>query len=99
MQGHTAIPILACLVYAVGILLGRAFFAKRERWNWRYTLAAWNALLSIFSVIGMVRTAPHLFHNLTTLSLRDNLCLDPRISYGSGSTGLWVQFFVLSKFP
>ena len=28
-----------------------------------------------------------------------NLCLDPRSMYGSGSTGLWVQLFILSKLP
>merc|ERR1719223_1257804 len=33
------------------------------------------------------------------MSLRDNLCVYPQISYGSGSSGLWLQLFVLSKFP
>ena len=99
MQDNTWVPIFAVALYGLGIVGGRAYFAKRERLHYRYTLAAWNAFLSIFSFIGMIRTAPHLFHNMYHMSLRDNLCLDPRGTYGSGSTGLWVQFFVLSKFP
>jgi hypothetical protein len=99
MQAHTWLPIVACVLYVVGIVGGQAYFATRERWNWRYSLAAWNLFLSVFSLMGMLRTAPHLFHNMLTLSFRDNMCHDPRVTYGSGSTGLWVQFFVLSKFP
>ena len=99
MQGHTWLPIATVVFYAIAITAGKAFFAQRERLNWRYTMAAWNLFLSVFSFMGMIRTAPHLLHNMTHLSMRDNLCLDPRTTYGSGSTGLWVQFFVLSKFP
>jgi hypothetical protein len=32
-------------------------------------------------------------------SWKENFCMDPESSYGSGSTGLWVQLFILSKFP
>ena len=99
MKGQPGIPVAACVLYAVSIYYGQAFFAKRDRWNWRYTLAFWNLFLSTFSLVGMLRTAPHLIHNLTHLSFRDNMCLDPRTTYGSGSTGLWVQLFILSKFP
>lgn len=73
--------------------------ADKKPWSWRRTLALWNLSLSVFSIMGMLRVAPHLFHNLRTYSLRDNLCNDPESMYGSGTTGLWVQMFVLSKFP
>lgn len=59
----------------------------------------WNFSLSLFSWIGAFRTAPQLIHNLSTMSLRDNVCMNPEISFGSGSSGLWVQLFILSKFP
>ena len=61
--------------------------------------ALWNLGLSLFSWIGFFRTMPHLLHNLTHFSVRDNICRDPEAMFGSGSTGLWVQLFVLSKFP
>mmetsp|Transcript_4354 Transcript_4354/g.8370 ORF Transcript_4354/g.8370 Transcript_4354/m.8370 type:complete len:292 (-) Transcript_4354:184-1059(-) len=99
MQKHPELPVVALVAYAVLIVLGRKAMETREPWKWRNILAAWNLMLSLFSWVGAFRTAPQLFHNLYHLSLRDNLCLDPEITYGSGSTGLWVQLFVLSKFP
>ena len=99
MTNYPSIPVVACMLYAALIFGGQYYFSKREPLKWRSTLAAWNLFLSVFSTMGMLRTAPQLAHNLVTSSLRDNLCEDPRISYGSGSTGLWVQLFILSKFP
>mmetsp|Transcript_18350 Transcript_18350/g.27734 ORF Transcript_18350/g.27734 Transcript_18350/m.27734 type:complete len:246 (+) Transcript_18350:103-840(+) len=99
MSNHPMIPIVACVIYCILIFGGQYLMKNRECWKWRNTLAAWNFLLSVFSGIGMVRTLPHLLHNLATYSFRDNFCLDPRTTYGSGSTGLWVQLFILSKFP
>jgi hypothetical protein len=99
MQNHPLVPLVACLLYGIGIVAGRAAMAKHSRFNWRYTLAAWNLSLSVFSIFGMLRTLPHLVHNLTSMSIMENLCNDPRVTYGSGSTGLWVQLFILSKFP
>jgi hypothetical protein len=99
MQERPMIPIWACLIYVAGIVAGRAYFAKRDAWSWRGALAFWNLGLSLFSWIGAFRTAPQLYYNLTTYPLRSNLCDDPAALYGSGSTGLWVQLFILSKFP
>lgn len=99
MVGKPWVPILACILYALFIVVGQKYFANRDRWHWKYTLAAWNLALSAFSFVGMCRTAPNLFHNLYYYSWKENLCLDPESHYGSGSTGLWVQLFVLSKFP
>jgi len=59
----------------------------------------WNFSLSLFSFIGLSRTLHQLVHNLHKDSLWDNLCNDPESQFGSGSTGLWVQLFILSKFP
>ncbi|EED89131.1 long chain fatty acid elongase [Thalassiosira pseudonana CCMP1335] len=99
MQDRPMIPIIACVAYVVLIVLGRAYMKDRPAWSWRRILAVWNLSLSLFSWIGAIRTAPQLYYNLTTYSLRDNLCDDPAALYGSGSTGLWVQLFILSKFP
>jgi hypothetical protein len=99
MRERPVLPIAACALYLALIVAGRAYFAGRDRWNWRRALASWNLALSLFSFVGAVRTAPQLIHNLLTMSLRDNMCLDPRTTYGGGSTGLWVQLFILSKFP
>merc|ERR1712151_1349101 len=62
-------------------------------------LAAWNFMLSAFSFMGSFRVTCNLIYNLSTLSLRDNFCFNPQETYGSGSTGMWIQSFILSKFP
>eukprot|EP00529_Nitzschia_sp_RCC80_P030553 CAMPEP_0113501942 /NCGR_PEP_ID=MMETSP0014_2-20120614/33252_1 /TAXON_ID=2857 /ORGANISM="Nitzschia sp." /LENGTH=292 /DNA_ID=CAMNT_0000396621 /DNA_START=44 /DNA_END=922 /DNA_ORIENTATION=- /assembly_acc=CAM_ASM_000159 len=99
MREHPTVPIMACGLYGLFIVLGQYYMKDRPSWNWRSAMAVWNFGLSLFSWIGMARTAPQLIHNLYHMSLRDNLCMDPRTTYGSGSTGLWVQLFILSKFP
>lgn len=99
MRAHSWVPIAACVLYGALILAGQSYFATRPRLNWRFTMAAWNLFLATFSFIGMIRVAPQLLHNLTTMSIRDNLCSEPQMTYGSGSSGLWTQLFVLSKFP
>jgi len=99
MSAQPIVPIAALTAYVVMIVAGRKLMERREAWKWRNILAVWNLSLSLFSFIGMVRTGPQLIHNLIHLSFRDIMCMDPQITYGSGSSGLWVQLFVLSKFP
>mmetsp|Transcript_22854 Transcript_22854/g.34105 ORF Transcript_22854/g.34105 Transcript_22854/m.34105 type:complete len:292 (-) Transcript_22854:265-1140(-) len=99
MQERPIIPVGAIVAYLILCVVGRQWMANREPKKWRSYLAVWNFSLSLFSWIGAFRTAPQLYHNLTTMSMRDNLCLDPQMTYGSGSSGLWVQLFILSKFP
>lgn len=99
MHSKPIIPVAALVAYGALCVFGRNAMKNRPAWQWRSWLAVWNFSLSLFSFIGAIRTAPQLVHNLSTMSLKENLCADPRSAYGSGSTGLWVQLFVLSKFP
>jgi len=99
MRENPSIPLVACLVYAAFIVLGQRYFAARKAWNWRGAMALWNLGLSMFSFLGLMRTLPQLVHNFTHYTLGQNFCVDPESHYGSGSTGLWVLLFALSKFP
>lgn len=99
MQRHPSVPIASVIAYAILIVVGKSAMKKNDAWKWRGILSFWNLGLSLFSFIGAFRTIPQLMHNLTYMSLRDNLCRDPEETYGTGSSGLWVQLFVLSKFP
>jgi elongation of very long chain fatty acids protein 6 len=99
MRSHSFIPLAAVALYGLFIVGGQAYFKPRIALNWRRAMSAWNLALSIFSAIGLIRTLPTLIHNISTKTFRDNLCDDPESSFGSGATGLWVQLFVLSKFP
>ncbi|KAL7570850.1 hypothetical protein ACA910_018917 [Epithemia clementina (nom. ined.)] len=99
MAVHPWVPMVACVGYMVSIGLGQAYFQHRPRWNWRVTLAAWNLFLSVFSAVGVVRTLPAIGHLYSSYSWTENFCFDPEAHFGSGTTGLWVQLFCLSKFP
>lgn len=87
MVNNPWVPILACVLYALFIVAGRAYFSKRDPWSWRKCLALWNLSLSLFSAIGFVRASAQLIHNLTHYSLHDIFCNDPENAYGSGVTG------------
>ena len=87
----------------VGCYIGLCHFGTkimeyRKPFDLKTPLAYWNLLLSTFSFIGMTRTAPLLIYNLSTISIKDNLCLEPKNS-GQGAVGLWLQLFVYSKIP
>ena len=99
MAVHPWVPIVACVLYMALIPVGQAYFATRPRWNWRITLAVWNLFLSLFSAVGVIRTLPALWHLYSFYSVEENFCMDPESHFGSGTTGLWVQLFCLSKFP
>jgi len=64
-----------------------------------FTQALWNLFLSLFSFMGMVRMVPPLIYMSQTKSIRSNMCDDPYATWLAGSTGTWVQFFILSKIP
>ena len=99
MVANPWVPAVAVLMYGVFIVLGKKYFTGRPAWDWRATMALWNLFLSVFSAIGFCRTLPQLVHDFYYYSVTENFCFDPESSYGSGSSGLWVQLFCLSKFP
>jgi len=99
MKERPFLPLIIVICYGIFCVGGQSMMKSREAFNWRKILGYWNLGLCIFSLVGTFRTAPHLYHNMTTMSFRDNLCLDPEESWGSGSTGFWVQRFILSKIP
>jgi len=73
--------------------------ADRKPWQWKNQLAVWNLGLSVFSFWGLIRMFPAVIHYTNTLTLRENICGDPYGRFIAGSTGAWVAFFTLSKFP
>jgi GNS1/SUR4 family len=99
MVANNWFPITVCLVYALGIVLGQAYFKNREPWNWRRTMATWDLALSLFSLCGFVRVFPPMVHQIVHYSAQENFCMDPESLYGSSSTGFWVQLFIVSKVP
>ena len=98
-KNHPFIPICIVTGYLWLCYYGRLFMAVREPLDLKIPLAYWNLLLSMFSFIGMSRTIPTLIYNIHTMTLTENLCMEPRSSFGMGVCGLWVQLFIYSKIP
>ena len=98
-KDNVAIPAVLLTLYLAFCYFGKKYMATREAFDLKMPLAYWNLFLSVFSFLGMMRTVPHLLHNLNTMSLKENLCTDPQVSFGDGACGLWVQLFIYSKVP
>ena len=53
---HWNVSIIAVVVYLSMVAFGPGFMSSRKAFDLKYPLAAWNALLCVFSAVGMVRT-------------------------------------------
>lgn len=73
-------------------------FPVRPAWL-TYGAAAWNALLSAFSLWGCLRSAPQLLFYLATKDFRETVCAPPTLTYGHGAAGLAAVMFIVSKLP
>ncbi len=96
---HTYIPALITGCYLGCCYAGVQYMKNRTAMELKTPLACWNLLLSVFSFAGMIRTVPHLINNLSTMTLTENLCTEPRVTFGNSASGLWVQLFIFSKIP
>jgi elongation of very long chain fatty acids protein 6 len=105
---HYIIPFTLVSIYMVFCFFGVKKMREREPFDLRYPLALWNAFLSIFSFIGLLKTVPFLLGSILTRSYEDTICMDPtkpigegftEQSWGSGPTGMWVMLFIFSKVP
>ena len=68
-------------------------FKLRRVWS------LWNLCLSIFSMIGVSRTVPHLLNELRQHGFHHTICSEPSSWYQRDAVGTWVSLFVYSKIP
>jgi len=85
--------------YLVFIFSGRKIMENYKPFDLRLQLAGWNALLCIFSFIGMCRTLPHLIGLVLTQPYDQTVCTAPATTWGAGPSGFWVMLFIYSKVP
>jgi len=98
MENNDWFPVFAVTVYFFLIKGGQRYFKNKPAWDLRMLMAVWNLFLAVFSAVGFTRMFPLLVHNLTTYTLKDNLCESPFHMIGFGTSGLWIAFFTVSKF-
>jgi len=84
--------------YLIGLWVGTSSMRHRQPFDLKKPLAAWNLFLAVFSFIGTLRTAPVLLTMLNTHGFSYSLCRAAAPGYGDGPSGLWVCFFIFSKY-
>lgn len=87
------------VLYLLMCFFGPKLMKSVNPFELRPVLAIWNGLLCLFSILGMVRTAPFLIGRLMTESYKDTICSNATEAYGHGAVGLWTMLFILSKVP
>jgi len=93
MKEHIELPIFAISIYLIIVFYIPSYLEKPILV--KPLLAAWNFLLTVFSIIGVTRTVPLLWSNLNTHGYRQTICDS---SWLDGPSGLWTAFFIFSKF-
>jgi hypothetical protein len=98
-ENHYEIAFTCVIAYLIIVFGGREIMKNYPEYDLRIPLAIWNAGLSVFSFIGMCRTAPWLGAKILTSSFEETICENPMNSWGNGATGFWVMLFIYSKIP
>lgn len=98
---NMAIPAVICVVYACIIFGGQHYLSSREGFDLKGALTYWNLFLATFSIIGAIRTVPHLLYTIYDVGVQGSICTDPTNpkGYSDGAVGLWVMLFIFSKVP
>ena len=88
------VPLSACSLYLLLIVLGRRWMSSRKPYRLRGVLAIWNLCLAVFSVTGFLVMAPELIKHATR-DLLDSICNTNIYKYPMLS--FWSLLFVFSK--
>jgi len=95
MQNNWTVSIWASVSYMILIFAGQKLMSYRDAFDLRWPLATWNALLSLFSIVGFLRSTPEFFRVLSRHGFHHSVCVP---SYSQDSVcGLWMEAFILSK--
>jgi len=81
----------------VSIPLLRAHVARRGKYDTRTFALWWNIFLAAFSMVGLSACLPVMLHELWHNGVDFTVCASASW-YGHGWHGLWVAFFIYSKF-
>lgn len=96
-KSNVTIPVVIGGIYLILCFAGYRIMSNLKPFDLRVSLAFWNALLCIFSFIGMCRTVPYLLATILSNDYETTVCSSPQNGWGNGVTGFWVMLFVFSK--
>lgn len=92
------IGIVMTITYIAAVFGGQKFMKERKAWDMKPLLFAWNFFLAVFSIIGFIRTAPHLLISVFERGVLYTICRCAGAHYGHGPTGFWIFLFIYSKY-
>lgn len=93
------IPIITVILYLLSIPAIQKLMEDRKPFGLKGPLICWNIFLSLFSFYGALQCVPHLLWTMRTEGLQYSMCAPALENYGHSGVGLFVVFFILSKFP
>ena len=88
--------VVYALTYVFVIHTAQNFMKKREKFELRRSLVAWNFVLAGFSIFGAIRVWPEFVYVLQTKGIEHSYCSK---DWQYGVTGGWGGLFIISKFP
>lgn len=88
----------ASAVYLACLWFGQMVMKDLKPFDLKRPLALWNLFLAVFSLLGMLRTVPHLVLTLHSYGFQYTVCRSAVRSFGGGPPGLWATLFVVSKY-
>ncbi|KAG5188186.1 fatty acid elongase [Tribonema minus] len=92
-------PIGICAVYLLFCYLGTLYMKNRKAYGLNRALMLWNFALAMFSLMGALRTVPHLANVIALKGYKYTITEQGRDWVGGGAVGFWAQMFVFSKIP
>ena len=94
-KGCWHMSIVYSIIYIIAIFCGQKIMEKREKFDLKRLLIAWNFTLAIFSFIGSIRFFPHFIFVLTTKGVDSSICV---LDFIQGVPLCWLTLFTLSKY-
>lgn len=98
-ENNYVFPVCAVLAYVLFCVVGTKIMADRKPFGLETPLALWNLFLALFSAWGALRTVPHMFLMLSTMTFEETICESVYKAYGGAGVGFAVSLFCLSKTP
>jgi hypothetical protein len=66
--------LVYAFIYLIILFTSQKFMEKREKFNLKYSLIAWNFVLAGFSTLGAIRVWPEFVYVLQSKGLRHSYC-------------------------
>lgn len=96
LKRNEHIPFIIIAIYLLLVFGIKKWMNGRKAFKLTTFLIIWNLSLSMFSIIGSLRTIPHILHTVKNHGIHYSLCSEGDVS---GVYGFWTSLFILSKIP